>query len=135
MPTTPSTLEGFCNTLRFLFNQAPVDAPYPEMQRVSRIRERLPKQVEAYLLEWEVNNNQVINMYDVLMPCLHRQDVIFADSIESKVTPTPSNKRTAFEALLQVAEVVGDLKKVVRWTIAPFALIVLNRDTLLTSVG
>jgi hypothetical protein len=71
-PTTPTTLEGFCNTLRFLFNQAPEDAPYPERQLVSRIRERLPKQVEAYLLEWEVNNNQVINRYDILMPCLHR---------------------------------------------------------------
>jgi hypothetical protein len=95
-PTTPTSLEGFCNTLRFLFNQAPVDAPYPERQQVSRIRERLPKQVEAYLLEWEVNNNQVINRYDVLMPCLHRQDVLFADSIESKGTPNPSNKRPAF---------------------------------------
>ncbi len=31
-PTTPTTLEGFYNTLRFLFNQAPVDAPYPERQ-------------------------------------------------------------------------------------------------------
>jgi hypothetical protein len=110
-PTTPTSLEGFCNTLRFLFNQAPVDALYPERQQVSRIRERLPKQVEAYLLEWEVNNNQVINRYDVLMPCLHRQDVLFADSIESKGTPTPSNKRPAFEAPLQVAEVVGDFKK------------------------
>ncbi len=69
-PTTPTTLEGFCNTLRFLFNQDHVDAPYPERQQVSRIRKRLPKQVEAYLLEWEVNNNQVINRYDVLMPCL-----------------------------------------------------------------
>ena len=49
-PTTPTTLEDFCNTLRFLFNQAPVDAPYPERQQASRIRERLPKQVEAYLL-------------------------------------------------------------------------------------
>ena len=29
-PTTPTTLEGFCNTLRFLFNQAPLDASYPE---------------------------------------------------------------------------------------------------------
>ena len=110
-PTTPTSLEGFCNTLRFLFNQAPVDAPYPERQQVSRLRERLPKQVEAYLLEWEVNNNQVINRYDVLMPCLHRQDVLFADSIESKGTPNPSNKRPAFEAPLQVAEVVGDLQK------------------------
>jgi hypothetical protein len=56
-PTTPTSLEGLCNTLRFLFNQAHVDAPYPERQQVSRIRERLSKQVEAYLLEWEVNNN------------------------------------------------------------------------------
>ena len=68
--TTPTALEVFCNTLRFFFNQAPVDAPYPERQQVSRIRERLPEQVETYLLELEVNNNQVINRYDVLMPCL-----------------------------------------------------------------
>jgi hypothetical protein len=110
-PTAPTTLESFCNTLRFLFNQTPVNAPYPEYQKFSRIRERLSKQVEAYLLEWEVNNNQVVNRYDVLMHCLHRQDVLFADSIESKGTPTPSNKRTAFEAPLQVAEVVDDFKK------------------------
>jgi hypothetical protein len=45
-PTTPTTLEGFCNTLRFLFNQAPYEAAYPERQHVSRIRESLPKQVE-----------------------------------------------------------------------------------------
>jgi hypothetical protein len=44
-PTTPTTLEGFCNTLRFLFNQAPYDAAYPERQQVSRIRERLPKRL------------------------------------------------------------------------------------------
>ena len=44
-PTTPTTLEDFCNTLRFLFNQAPFDVAYPERQQVSRIRERLPKQV------------------------------------------------------------------------------------------
>jgi hypothetical protein len=52
--TTPATLEGFCNTLRLLFNQAPAEAAYPERQQVSRIRERLPKQVETYLHEWEV---------------------------------------------------------------------------------
>jgi hypothetical protein len=63
------------------------------------------------LLEWEVNNNQVINRCDILMHCLHRPNVIFADFLESKGTPTPSNKRTAFEAPLQIAEVVGDLKK------------------------
>jgi hypothetical protein len=70
-PTTPTTLEGFCNTLRFRFNQAPLDAACPERQHVSRIRERLPKQVETYLLEWEVKNSQVINSYKNLMPCLH----------------------------------------------------------------
>jgi hypothetical protein len=75
--TTLTTLEGFCNTLRFLFNQAPNEVVYPERQQVSRIRERLPKLVETYLLEWEMNNAQIINSYDVLMPCLHRQDVIF----------------------------------------------------------
>jgi hypothetical protein len=29
-PPAPTTFEGFCNTLRFLFNQAPVDSPYPD---------------------------------------------------------------------------------------------------------
>jgi hypothetical protein len=110
-PTTPTTLEGFCNTLRFLFNQAPEDALYPERQQVARIRERLPKQVEVYLLEWEVSNNQVVNRYDVLMPCLHRQDVLFADSLVSKGASTSSNKRPANDTALQVAEVVGDFKK------------------------
>jgi hypothetical protein len=66
-PTTPTTLEGFCNTLRFLFNQAPFDAAYPERHQVSRIRERLPKQVETYLLEWEVNNSQVNISHKILM--------------------------------------------------------------------
>ncbi len=82
-PTTPTTLEGFCNTLRFLFNQAPLDASYHERQHVSRIRERLPKQVKTYLLEWEVNNSQIINSYKSLMPCLHRQDVLFP-TLESR---------------------------------------------------
>ena len=109
-PTTPTTLEGFCNTLRFLFNQAPLDAPYPERQQVSRIRERLPKQVETYLLEWEVNNSQIINSYRALMPCLHRQDVLFSDSRESK-NPIPPPKRQATEAALQVAEVVKRPKR------------------------
>ena len=111
-PTTPTTLEGFCNTLRFLFNQAPAEASYPERQQVSRIRERLPKQVETYLLEWEVNNAQVINRFDVLMPCLHRQDVLFADSQNSKTPSNPSIKRPATEAAVQVAEVVGGHKKI-----------------------
>jgi hypothetical protein len=105
-PTTPTTLEGFCNTLRFLFNQAPLDAAYPERQQVSRIRERLPKQVETYLVEWEVNNSQVINSYKIRMPCLHRQDVLFSDSKELKIPPLPSNKKQATDAALQVAEVV-----------------------------
>ncbi len=46
-PTTPTTLEVFCNTLIFIFNQAPYDVAYPERQRVSRIRERIPKQVKT----------------------------------------------------------------------------------------
>ena len=71
----------------------------------------LPKQVETYLLEWEVNNAQVINMYDVFMSCLHRQDVLFADSQESKTPSTPSNKRSATETTIKVAEVVGGHKK------------------------
>ena len=29
-PTTPATLEGFCNSLRFLFNQAHTEAAYPQ---------------------------------------------------------------------------------------------------------
>jgi hypothetical protein len=60
-PTTHTNLESFCNTFKFHFNQAPLDVTYPERQQVSMIRERLPKQVETYLLEWEVNNFQVIN--------------------------------------------------------------------------
>jgi hypothetical protein len=110
-PTTPTTFEGFCNTLRFLSIQATVEAAHLERQLVSWIRERLPTQVETYLLEWEVNNAQVINMYDVLMPCLHRQDVLFADSQESKTPSTLSNKRPATEAAIQVAEVVGGHKR------------------------
>ena len=88
-PTAPTTLEGFCNTLRFLFNQAPLDALYPERQHVSRIRERLPKQVETYLLEWEVKNSHVINSYKILMPCLHRQEVFVSDSREPKTLLLP----------------------------------------------
>jgi hypothetical protein len=110
-PTTPTTLEGFCNTLRFLFNQAPPDAAYPERQQVSRIRERLPKQVETYLLEWEVNNSQIINSYKGLMPCLHRQDVLFSDSRESKIPNSTPNKRLAPEAALQVVETAKGPKR------------------------
>ena len=110
-PTTPTTLEGFCNTLRFLFNQAPLDALYPERQQVSRVRERLPKQVETYLLEWEVNNRMRIDSYLLLMPCLHRQDVLFSDSKESKTPNQSSHKRPAHEAALQMAEVVKGPKK------------------------
>jgi hypothetical protein len=110
-PTTPTILEGFCNTLRFLFNQAPLDAAYPERQQVSRIRERLPKQVEIYLYEWEVNNSQVINSYKIRMPCLHRQYVLFSDSGELKNPPPPDNKRLATEAALQVAKVVRGPKR------------------------
>ncbi len=64
-PTTHTTLESFCNTLRFLFNQAPFEVASPERQHVSRILERLPnnKLVETYLLEWEVNNAKAINSY------------------------------------------------------------------------
>jgi hypothetical protein len=103
-PTTPTTLEEFANTLRFLFNQAPMEASYPERQHIPMIRERLPKQVESYLLEWEVNNAQIINTFESLVPCLHRQDVLFAETLESKISPNTSNKRVATEAL-QAAEV------------------------------
>ena len=110
-PTTPTTLEGFCNTLRFLFNQAPLDASYLERHHVSRIRERLPKLVETYLREWELNNSQIINFYKALMPCLHRQDVLFSDSRESKTPNPPLNKRLSTEATLHVAEVVKGPKR------------------------
>ena len=40
------------------------------------------------------------------MPCLHRQDVLFSDSRESKTPNPPPNKRLATEATLQVAEAV-----------------------------
>jgi hypothetical protein len=109
-PTTPTTLEGFANTLRFLFNQAPMEAAYPERQQVPRIRERLPKQVESYLLEWEVNNAQIINTFESLMPCLHRQDVLFAETLEAKTSPNTSNKRPATEAL-QAAEVETSIRR------------------------
>ena len=52
-PTTPTTLEGCCNTLRFFFYQAPLEASYRERQQVSRIRERLTKLVETYFTETE----------------------------------------------------------------------------------
>ena len=110
-PTIPTTLEGFCNTLRFLFNQAPLDALYPERQQISRIRERLPKQVETYLKEWEVNTGIVLNSYKLLMPCLHRQDVLFSDSKELKTYNPPSTKRPAPATVLQVTEVVKGPKR------------------------
>jgi hypothetical protein len=104
-PTTPTTLEGFANTLRFLFNQAHTEASYPERQQIPRIRERLPKQVESYLLEWEVNNAQVITTFEILMPCLHRQDVLFAETLETKASLYTSNKGADTEALLQASDV------------------------------
>ena len=84
---------------------------YPTRHYVSRIRERPPKKVETYLLEWELNNVQIINSYNVLMSCLHRQDVIWSDSREFKTPSTPSYKRPTTEAAIQVAEVVGGHKK------------------------
>ena len=45
------------------------------------------------------------------MPCLHRQDVLFSDSRESKTLTPPSKKRLATEAALQVAEVVRGPKR------------------------
>ncbi len=105
-PTTPTTLEGFCNTLRFLFNQAPSDSPYSERHQVSRIRERLPKQVESYLVEWELNNKKRIDSFEFLMPCLHRQDILHHETLESKnQQPNTSNKRPPPDAFLQVTEV------------------------------
>jgi len=55
-----------------------------------------------------VNNSQVINSYKIR---IHRQDVLFSDSRESKTSPPPSNKRLATEAALQVAEVVRGPKR------------------------
>jgi hypothetical protein len=81
------------------------------------------------MLEWEVNNAQVRNRYDVLMPCLHRQDVLFSYPHESKTPSTPSNKRPTTEAVIQVAEVVGGTKKDANRTIALFASFVLNLGT------
>jgi hypothetical protein len=98
-PTMPTTLEEFANTLRFLFNQAPMEASYPERQHIPRIRDHLPKQVESYLLVWEVNIAQIINTFESLVPCLYRQDVLFAETLESKTSPNTSNKRVATEAL------------------------------------
>ena len=56
------------------------------------------------------NYAQVINRYDALMPYLHRQDVLFLDSQESKNPSTPSNKRPATKEAIQVPEVVGGHK-------------------------
>ena len=55
---------------------------------------------------------QVINRHDILMPCLHRQGVLFADSQESRTPSTPSYyKRPTTDASIQAAEVVGGHKK------------------------
>ena len=43
---------------------------------------------------------------------LERQDVLFPNSYESKTPSTSSKKRPATEAAIQVAEVVGEHKKV-----------------------
>ncbi len=40
------------------------------------------------------------------MPCLHRLDVFFSDSRESKTPPSSSKKRSGAEATLHVVEVV-----------------------------
>ena len=45
------------------------------------------------------------------MPCLHRQDVLFSDSRESKTPNSSPNKRLATNAALQVAEVVKGPKR------------------------
>ncbi len=61
-----------------------MEASYPARQQIPRIRERLPKQVESYLLEWKVNNAQIIKTFESLMPCMNRQDVLFAETLEAK---------------------------------------------------
>ncbi len=91
--------------------QAPFEDAYPERQQVSRIRERLPKLGQTYLLEWEVKNATIINSYAILMPCLDIQDIWSSYSQESKNQPSPSTKRPAIEAALQAAEVVGSRLK------------------------
>jgi hypothetical protein len=135
-PTTPTTLEGFCNTLRFLFDQAPTADPYSERQQVARIRKRLPKQVEAYLGEWEIDNNKRIDNFVSLMPCLHRQDVLHSDSLELKNHQNTSNKRpSTSDASLRGAEVMDGTKNAKSLTTAPFALIVISPGTSLIIVG
>ena len=47
----------------------------------------------------------MINTFEILMPCLHRQDVIFAETLESKASPNTSNTRAATDALLQAYNV------------------------------
>jgi len=47
----------------------------------------------------------VIDTFEILMPCFHRQDVLFAETLESKVSPNTSNKRADTEALLQASDV------------------------------
>ena len=41
------------------------------------------------------------------MACLHRQDVLFAETLESKISPNTSNKRVATEALHAAEVEVG----------------------------
>ena len=121
-PTTPTILDDFCNTLRFLFNKAPAEAAYPEKQHVSMIRERLPKQVETYLLEWEVNKVQVINRYDVLMPCLH---ILTHRSLRPLLLPLIRGKLP--KQLSKLRRWLGGTRRDANWIIVLFASFVLNR--------
>ena len=45
------------------------------------------------------------------MPCLHRQDVLYFESLEFKARSNPHNKKQATDASLQVAEVVEGSKR------------------------
>jgi len=46
-----------------------------------------------------------------LIPCLHRQVVLFSESFELKTHSNPHNKMQATEASLQAAEVVDGSKR------------------------
>ena len=58
-----------------------------------------------------LNGKRTTHKSQSLMHCLHRQDVLFSDSRESKTPNPPPNKRLAAKASLQVAEVVKGPKR------------------------
>jgi len=64
-----------------------------------------------YLYEWDVNNAKNIKSFDMLMACLHRQDVLYSQSLEFRAHSYPHNKRQATDASLQVAKDVDVSKR------------------------